>query len=94
MTNLADIAGDGAVHPILMGVPARWVSFTLIGAGTGRIGGSDTAVGKGIPLVASAAGATFVTPFLDGMARYQANEFYAYVPAGATLSVVFKEGPL
>ena len=94
MQNLADITGDNAVHAIILATPARWVDFTLIGSGTGRIGGTSTSSAIGKPLVASTTGAVWTTPILDGMARYQATEFNAYVPTGSTLSVAYKEGPL
>ncbi|HXB74009.1 MAG TPA: hypothetical protein VNY05_37570 [Candidatus Acidoferrales bacterium] len=89
VTQLADITGDNAVHPIVLGSPARWLRFTLIGSGTARIGDSTITAGLGIPLVASVAGEVFVTPFIGEFARYQAAEFYAYVPTGATLSVAY-----
>ena len=86
MQNLADITGDNAVHPIILASPARWVEFTLIGSGTGRIGGASTSSTVGKPLVASATGTTWTTPaFMQDMGRYQITEFYAYVPTGATL---------
>ena len=95
MQNLPDITGDNAVHAIILTSPARWVDFTLIGSGTGRIGGASTSSTVGKPLVASAAGASWTTPgFLQEMCRYQTTEFYAYVPTGSTLIVAYKEGPL
>ena len=95
MQNLADISGDGAVHQIIFTQPMRWVRFTATGTGTARVGGSNVSSSVGEPMLASATiPGVLLMPRMQGMARYQVGELYAYVPSGVTLSVGGKEGPL
>lgn len=89
MQTIADIAGDNAVHQIALSQQARWIQFTVTGTGTVRVGDSNVGASRGIPV---AGGSSWTSPTLERFARYQVNEFYAYVPSGATLSVAYKEG--
>jgi hypothetical protein len=102
MMTIPDIAGTGATVQIVLPNPARWVQFALTGSGTARIGGSCAANGsttgfpsaatstQGVPVVAGN-NAGFMAPFMGQFSFYQATEFSAYIPSGATLSVAAKE---
>jgi hypothetical protein len=91
MISLIDITGAGTTVPIAFptGFAAWWVQFIVTGTGTVRLGDSTTTSGKGLPIVS---GAGMFTPIASGEANfYHSNEFYAYIPTGATLSVGIKE---
>ena len=90
MMTIPDITGDNAVHQILLPGPARWVQFALTGSGTARVGGSAASATQGIP-VSAGPNVGFMAPFMGQFSFYQANEFWAYVPTGSTLSVGAKE---
>lgn len=84
MQSLADIAGDNAVHHIVLDNPASWVQFAATGTGTAKISGSDVSSTRGIPV---AAGAGWLAPDRGRASYYSPGEFYAYIPTGCTLSV-------
>ena len=87
MRDIADIAGDNAVHLLSFGnVAVRWIQFAVTGSGTARIGSSSVGTGRGIPV---AAGGGFFLPPLGALQLY-GNQIYAYVPTGATLSVGYE----
>ena len=93
MMTIPDITGDNAVHQIVLPAPARWVQFAAVGTGTVRVGGRGIFVAsatQGTP-VAAGPNAGFMAPFMGQYAFYQPNEFSAYVPTGATLSIGAKE---
>jgi hypothetical protein len=90
MMTIPDIVGDNAVHQILLPAPARWVEFAVTGTGNARVGDSAVSSTRGIP-VSAGPNCGFMAPFMGQFSFYQANEFKAYVPTGATLSVGAKE---
>lgn len=91
MVNLADIAGAGTtVQLATTNATARWIDFVVTGTGTVRVGDSTTTSTKGIPI---SAGSAYTTPAMyevNGAPPYSLAAFYAYVPAGATLSVAYE----
>lgn len=90
MMTIPDIVGDNAVHSVVLPAPARWVQFALTGSGIARIGGTAVSSTQGIP-VSAGANVGFMAPYMGQFAFYQTNEFWAYIPTGATLSVGAKE---
>ena len=92
MENLADIVGaDSAVTIATPNITARWVQFIVTGAGTVRIGGSNTSIAVGLPV---AAGAGMFLPVqtqdAGSTSPYSLREIKAYIPSGATLSVAYE----
>ena len=94
MMTIPDITGDNAVHQIVLPAPARWVQFAVTGSGAARVGGTANASvvssTEGIPVTAGP-NCGWMAPFMGQFAFYQPNEFQAYIPTGATLSVGAKE---
>ena len=92
MENLADITGANATAAVATpNITARWVQFIVSGAGTVRIGGSDTSATVGLPV---AAGGGLFLPVQSqdsgSTSPYSLREINAYVPTGATLSVAYE----
>ena len=87
MRDLPDITGDNGVHLLSFGnVAVRWVQFAVTGTGSARIGSASVGVARGIPV---APGGGFFLPPCGPLMLY-GNQIYAYVPAGATLSVGYE----
>ena len=98
---LPDIAGSNAVVNIgavatangAARTTARWIQFTVSGSGTVRITNSSTpspSTTFGLPVSATN---SFVAPPVsqgDNPPPYNLNSWNAYVPAGATLTVLFE----
>jgi hypothetical protein len=92
MQNLADITGTNSTVQIATpNITARWVQFVVSGAGTARIGGSNVSAVLGLP-VATGAGMFLPVQSADGLSTspYSLAGLYAYIPAGATLSVAYE----
>jgi hypothetical protein len=91
MLNLTDIVGAGTTVQISStNVTARWIDFVVTGSGTVRIGDSLTTATRGLPVPT---GSGYTTPAMieiGGAPPYSLAGFYAYVPAGATLSVAYE----
>jgi hypothetical protein len=90
MTSIQDIAGANATVQIVLPAPARWVQVAVTGTGTARIGDSNVTASRGLPVVAG--GAPLLFPPIAPLLFYQKGEISAYIPTGATLSVIYKEG--
>lgn len=92
MENLADIVGAGATVPLSStNITARTIQMAVTGAGIVRYGGSTTSATSGIPIVA---GGTGLLPYLGESggegSPYSLRGIYAYIPVGATLSVIYE----
>jgi hypothetical protein len=88
MQNLADIVGANAtVALVTPNVQARWVIVYVSGAGTVRLGGSTVSSALGLPVVA---GASMFFPYAGPTFSYSIGGIYAYIPAGATVSVAYE----
>jgi hypothetical protein len=91
MKPLADIVGaNGTVAISASSGAYSSIVFSVTGSGTVRIGGAsgsaDAATSsKGLPI---AAGGAFSLPWRGANNYYQTGSFSAYIPTGATLSVV------
>jgi hypothetical protein len=88
MMTIPDITGDNAVHQIVLPVPARWIQFTVAGAGTVRWGDANVSATQGAQVPASYGQ---MLPFMGRFAFYQPKELFAYVSTGATLSTSARE---
>ena len=86
MIDLPDITGDNGVHLIAFAAAVRWIQFAVTGTGSARIGSASVGVARGIPV---APGGGFFLPPCGPLMLY-GNQIYAYVPAGATLSVGYE----
>lgn len=87
MVNLPDWGGSNAVIQLsTVGVTARWVQFIVAG-GTCRIGGPNVSATLGLPVPD---GGGLFLPWPGQLNPYNLHSLYAYVPAGATLSVAYE----
>lgn len=88
MLNLADIAGANTTVALTTpNITARWVIVYVSGAGTVRLGGSTVSSTLGLPVVA---GASMFFPYSGRDFCYSIGAIYAYIPAGATVSVAYE----
>lgn len=88
MQNIADIVGAGTTVPLANpNITARWVNIAVTGAGTVRVGGSDTSVSKGLPVLA---GGYDFAPYDSPLQCYNLRDIYVYVPVGATVSANYE----
>lgn len=88
MLNLADIAGAGTtVQLSATNIQAKWVQFIVSGSGTVRIGQSTVTANFGLPIPS---GGGLFLPWPGQLNPYGLGATYAYIPAGATLSVGYE----
>jgi hypothetical protein len=91
MINLADIAGASTtVQLSATNITARWVQAIVTGAGTARFGGSTVTASLGLPVATG--GGFFFPPVIEfgGGVPYSLASIYAYIPAGATVSIAYE----
>ena len=89
MVNLPDIAGTGAVVQFqAINATARWIQIIVSGTGTVRLGTPPTlSATEGLPM---AAGSGMFFPWSGQLSCYNLAQFWAYIPAGTTVSVAYE----
>ncbi len=87
--SLADIVGASASAASISpasNISAQWVQFIVTGSGTVRLGDSNTSSTRGAPIPA---GGSQFFPYKGTSNFYPLAGIYAYIPTGATLSVLY-----